>query len=64
MGQSSAVPEMLPSLQGVAPESNFSERAAQSRPPILVSHMTNVHTSAEEKTRKICYKMFIRAMEM
>lgn len=63
VGQSSAVPEMLPGLQGVVPESNFAERAAQSRPPILVSHQTNVHTSTKEKT-KICYKMFTRAMEM
>jgi hypothetical protein len=54
---------MLPGLQGVVPESNFAERAAQSRPPILVSHQTNVHTSTKEKT-KICYKMFTRAMEM
>lgn len=53
VAQSSVAPEMLPDLLGAAPESNFAERAAQSRPPIPVSHHTNVHTSREKKQHNL-----------
>jgi len=60
VGQSLVVPEMLLSLQDAEPESNFAERVAQSRTPILLSHQTNVHTSTEDRNHKFIMKNFIR----
>jgi len=49
---------MLLSLQDAEPESNFAERVAQSRTPILLSRQTNVHTSTEERNHKFIMKNF------
>jgi hypothetical protein len=53
---------MLLSLQDAEPESNFAERVAQSRPPILLSHQPNVHTSTEERNHKFITTNFIREL--
>jgi hypothetical protein len=53
---------MLLSLQDAEPESNFAETAAQNRPPILVSHQPNVHTSTEERNHTFITKNFIREL--